>query len=244
MSNFEVKEAVTLKPFQRWHKTPLAYDSNYGYTMNYYQPMIDYLDAKDSGRKPPLPHLPSMEERGFSDYRANNPVHTYSRRDLQSFAADVHASDQLKTAARSSTNTKVLRSFALHKSHSSSAVSKEARQVHSEPKIQPFAICKAHSSTNLRDEMQHYCLNVEHKLLEKSLDKITKENERNERWAIKHGVSSDDMDLARSEVRLRERLHPPLEQVKDDLKVFHKRANKYLNEKRYAFMQLALRADQ
>lgn len=234
MSNFEVKQAVTLKPFQRWHKSPLAYDSNYGYTMNYYQPMIDYLDAKDSGRKPPLPHLPSTEERAFPDYRANNPVHTYSRSDLQSFAADVHASDRLKTAARSSSGTKVLRSFALHKSHSTSSVSKEARQVPPEPKITPFAICKAQSSHNLRDEMQHYCLSVEHKLLEKSLDKITRENEKNERWAIKHGVSSDDMDLARSEVRMKERLTEPLTQVKDDLRVFHKRANKYLNEKRYA----------
>lgn len=42
------------------------------------------------------------------------------------------------------------------------------------------------------------------------------------------------MDLARSEVRMKERLTEPLTQVKDDLRVFHKRANKYLNEKRYA----------
>jgi len=230
MSNFELKQATTLKPFQRWHKTPTAYDSNFGYTMNYYQPMIDYLDAKERGRKPPLPHLPLTEERALPDYRASNPLHSYSDRDLQTFAADVHASDRLKSAARATSAS--CRTISIKKSQSTSSVSKEARAVHQEEKIQPFAICKAHSSTNLRDEMQHYCLNVEHKLLEKSLDKLSRENERNERWALKHGVSCEDMALAQTELRVRDRVNQPLSQIKDDLRVFHKRANHYLQDKR------------
>uniref|UniRef100_A0A182M0M7 Paramyosin n=1 Tax=Anopheles culicifacies TaxID=139723 RepID=A0A182M0M7_9DIPT len=50
------------------------YQNNYGHAMHYYQPMIDYLDAKSANAEPsPLPdprcpYLPYTEERGLNRY--------------------------------------------------------------------------------------------------------------------------------------------------------------------------------
>ncbi|XP_019546069.2 paramyosin, short form isoform X2 [Aedes albopictus] len=57
-----------LIPTQIW-------DANYGHAMHYYQPMIDYLDAKRRGRTPErIPYLPYTEERGLSRFHRNDFV--------------------------------------------------------------------------------------------------------------------------------------------------------------------------
>lgn len=55
-----------------------TYEDNYGYTMNFYQPMLDYLDAKAKGLKVEQPHLPWTSERGLKQYRASNTVRKYN----------------------------------------------------------------------------------------------------------------------------------------------------------------------
>ncbi|XP_062543481.1 paramyosin, short form isoform X2 [Armigeres subalbatus] len=51
------------------------WDANYGHAMHYYQPMIDYLDAKQRGRTPErIPYLPYTEERGLSRFHQNDFV--------------------------------------------------------------------------------------------------------------------------------------------------------------------------
>lgn len=56
---------------------PDVYEDNYSYAMNYYQPMIDYLDAKERGEKRAPPNLPWLCERGFSRYDTHKPVPKY-----------------------------------------------------------------------------------------------------------------------------------------------------------------------
>lgn len=57
-----------LIPTQIW-------DANYGHAMHYYQPMIDYLDAKRRGRTPErTPYLPYTEERGLPRFHRNDFV--------------------------------------------------------------------------------------------------------------------------------------------------------------------------
>lgn len=88
---------------EHWHKPPTAvYNDNYGYAINYYQPMIDYLDLKrdenltEENWVPP--HLPYSNERGLSKYRPGKIVKSYSKGDLVKFAveAEKKAKDNLQ----------------------------------------------------------------------------------------------------------------------------------------------------
>ncbi|TDG53039.1 hypothetical protein AWZ03_000582 [Drosophila navojoa] len=68
--------ALKQRPSRFRHGT--TYDDNYGYTMNFYQPMLDYLDAKAKGLKVEQPHLPWVSERGLKQYRSSNAVRQYN----------------------------------------------------------------------------------------------------------------------------------------------------------------------
>ncbi|XP_064541377.1 paramyosin, short form isoform X2 [Drosophila montana] len=68
--------ALQKRPSRFRHTT--TYDDNYGYTMNFYQPMLDYLDAKAKGLKVQQPHLPWNSERGLKQYRSSNAVRHYN----------------------------------------------------------------------------------------------------------------------------------------------------------------------
>ncbi|XP_034482879.1 paramyosin, short form isoform X2 [Drosophila innubila] len=69
--------ALQQRPSRFRHATT-TYDDNYGYTMNFYQPMLDYLDAKAKGLKVQQPHLPWVSERGMKQYRSSNAVRQYN----------------------------------------------------------------------------------------------------------------------------------------------------------------------
>lgn len=52
-----------------------VWDANYTHAMHYYQPMIDYLDAKRRGRTPErIPYLPYTEERGLERFHTSHFV--------------------------------------------------------------------------------------------------------------------------------------------------------------------------
>lgn len=71
-----------------WKKPPTyTYPSNFGYGVNSYQSMIDYLDAKDIGAtcsKKDI-HLPYSEERCMDQYSAMKPFRHYSNRDIDNY---------------------------------------------------------------------------------------------------------------------------------------------------------------
>ncbi|XP_044313474.1 paramyosin, short form isoform X2 [Drosophila rhopaloa] len=62
----------------RFRPATTTYEDNYGYTMNFYQPMLDYLDAKAKGLEVKKPHLPWVSERGLKQYRPSNAVRQYN----------------------------------------------------------------------------------------------------------------------------------------------------------------------
>ncbi|XP_017096044.2 paramyosin, short form isoform X2 [Drosophila bipectinata] len=68
--------ALKQRPSRVRHAT--TYEDNYGYTMNFYQPMLDYLDAKAKGLEVKQPHLPWVSERGLKQYRPSNTVRKYN----------------------------------------------------------------------------------------------------------------------------------------------------------------------
>lgn len=54
--------------------------------MNYYQPMIDYLDKRDSAGSSEnlqLPHLPWTNERYIKEYDPKNPIKLYNSEDVK-----------------------------------------------------------------------------------------------------------------------------------------------------------------
>ncbi|XP_072930758.1 paramyosin, short form isoform X2 [Epargyreus clarus] len=82
-------------PDYKWNKPPTAvYEDNYGYGINYYQPMIDYITAKEHGVAAKPPHLPWNNERGLDKYRFNKPIQPYSEEDVSRISHEV--SEQAK----------------------------------------------------------------------------------------------------------------------------------------------------
>ncbi|XP_038216616.1 paramyosin, short form-like [Zerene cesonia] len=82
-------------PESKWNKPPTAiYEDNYGYGINFYQPMIDYITAKQQGESVKPPHLPWNNERGLEKYRFDKPIKAYSEHDLRKISRDV--SEQAK----------------------------------------------------------------------------------------------------------------------------------------------------
>lgn len=68
----------SLRPPRVRHMLQSTYEDNYGYTMNFYQPMMDYLDAKTKNLQVTPPHLPWTSERGLRQYRPSNAIRRYN----------------------------------------------------------------------------------------------------------------------------------------------------------------------
>ncbi|XP_017476357.1 PREDICTED: paramyosin, short form [Rhagoletis zephyria] len=84
-----------LRPSRTRHPAH-TYEDNYGYTMNFYQPMLDYLDAKTKKLNVDPPHLPWSSERGLRQYRPSNPVRRYDPDEvLRLSRACAHRADEI-----------------------------------------------------------------------------------------------------------------------------------------------------
>lgn len=81
---------VKVPNYNKWNKPPTAvYEDNYGYGINFYQPMIDYISAKEQGVNAKPPHLPWNNERGLDKYRFDKPVKVYSEEDVSRISHEV-----------------------------------------------------------------------------------------------------------------------------------------------------------
>ncbi|XP_041986361.1 paramyosin, short form isoform X2 [Aricia agestis] len=77
-------------PEFKWNRPPTAiYENNYGYGINFYQPMIDYISAKRQGVNTKPPHLPWSNERGLEKYRFDKPVEAYSNEEVRNMSREV-----------------------------------------------------------------------------------------------------------------------------------------------------------
>lgn len=73
-----------------WKRPPTyVYPDNFGFGVNTYQSMIDYLDAKDHGGVANLEdvHLPLLEERCMRKYASDNPFRWYKNSDIDRYIA-------------------------------------------------------------------------------------------------------------------------------------------------------------
>lgn len=69
------------------HPHSRIYDYTYGYSMNYYQPMLDYLDRRDAKEENlQLPHLPWTNERYIREYDPKKPIKLYNSEETERLA--------------------------------------------------------------------------------------------------------------------------------------------------------------
>lgn len=83
-----------------WKKPPtFVYADNFGFGINGYQSMIEYLDLKDSGglaNKDDV-HLPSLEERCLTKYHASAPFHWYQNSEIDRY---IDKGEKIRTQIR------------------------------------------------------------------------------------------------------------------------------------------------
>lgn len=93
------------------HPHSKIYDYTYGYSMNYYQPMIDYLEKRDCTEESQrenlqLPHLPWTNERYIKEYDPKNKIKLYNTQEVK----DIAQKSQ-KAALKNINNFDVKRSY-------------------------------------------------------------------------------------------------------------------------------------
>ncbi|KAM3968873.1 LOW QUALITY PROTEIN: paramyosin, short form-like [Aphomia sociella] len=81
---------VKVPNYNKWTRPPAVYEDNYGYGINFYQPMIDYISAKENGVPKTLPHLPWNNERALDKYKFGK-VQTYSDQEVAKISREVAA---------------------------------------------------------------------------------------------------------------------------------------------------------
>ncbi|XP_075990901.1 paramyosin, short form-like [Anticarsia gemmatalis] len=81
---------VKVPNYNKWNKPPTAiYEDNYGYGIHFYQPMIDYISAKEQGVSAKPPHLPWNNERALDKYRFDKPIRAYSEEDVTKISHEI-----------------------------------------------------------------------------------------------------------------------------------------------------------
>lgn len=83
-----------------WKRPPtFVYPSNFGFGVNMYQTMIDYLDKKDSGERVNKDdvHLPLLEERCLRQYEADRPFRWYDNQDIDRY---IDKGEKIRTQIR------------------------------------------------------------------------------------------------------------------------------------------------
>lgn len=73
----------------QWQRPQTSvYENNFGYAVNFYQPMIDYLDEKRSKGNARYPHLPYTDERALPPYDPSKKIKPYTEQEIQELAKD------------------------------------------------------------------------------------------------------------------------------------------------------------
>lgn len=133
-----------------WHPQTTKYDYNYAVGMNFYQPMVDYIDKKKIGGNPELPHLPWTEELGLNQFSPRT-VKSYSDDNFDSILRETEASAQRKLKDFKSTSKS---SFVLTKSVSAASVRQTVKRDTRRKKVLVKQIDKLKS--NINEDLENY----------------------------------------------------------------------------------------
>ncbi|CAH1187824.1 unnamed protein product [Phyllotreta striolata] len=106
---------------KKWQPQTAAYEYNYGVGMNFYQPMVDFVEEKSAGRKANFPHLPWTDELGLDQFDPLK-IKAYSQEDLSRVARKTEASAKARLRDFKSSASS---SFVLQKSVSASNITEK-----------------------------------------------------------------------------------------------------------------------
>lgn len=118
--------------------------------MNFYQPMVDFIDKKRVGGNPELPHLPWTEELGLDQFSPRT-VKSYSEDNFDSILRETEASAQRKLKDFKSTAKS---SFVLTKSVSAASVRQTVKRDTRRRKVLVKQIDKLRS--NINEGLENY----------------------------------------------------------------------------------------
>ncbi|XP_017769106.1 PREDICTED: paramyosin, short form-like [Nicrophorus vespilloides] len=241
------------------HPATKAYDYNYGYGVNFYQPMIDYIDAKDSGRRTRYPHLPWTDERALDAFSPRKLVRSYTEDDLSKIArrTETRAKDFLQDF-----NARTQSSFLLHKSASAANITTQVKSTEVRKKKETVRKIKVLKS-KMADEIVNFDPDFDRKITEslksaqkflrgKSAKGIEAQLLSESKKHIAEGVDIDQTNkylknvvhsthdyqaharlmCKRMEKEVDASFMQPLDNLSADLKTFDKKTSTYFSEKR------------
>lgn len=115
------------RPGRFWNKPPSKiYADNFGFGVNGYQCMIDYLDTKETGGRPKKGdlYLPFLEDRCLDNYSSRKPFKFYDNSDIDNFIdTGTRIRDQIRQ------NDVATPGNVLHRTHSNWSMTKKYVQL-------------------------------------------------------------------------------------------------------------------
>ncbi|KAF7265982.1 hypothetical protein GWI33_020717 [Rhynchophorus ferrugineus] len=79
----------------KWQPKTQLYKYNYGVGMNFYQPMVDFIEDKSKGKRVAPPHLPWTDELGLDQFDPMR-IRSYSEHDLSKISDRTEKSAKLR----------------------------------------------------------------------------------------------------------------------------------------------------
>ncbi|XP_018575384.1 paramyosin, short form-like [Anoplophora glabripennis] len=241
----------------KWRPTTATYDYNYGVGINFYQPMVDFIEEKDSGRKRGLPHLPWTDELGLDQYDPMK-IKSYSQDDLTRISRKTEASakERLRDFKSCASST-----FVLSKSVSAASITEKVKTETKKQKaiIREIKKLKSKMYDDLRDynpdkdkEIERQLMASQKYLRGKSARGIEAQLLSESRKTISEGIEQDKFTQStlqkcsssrslhkhvkimdkRMQVELEDSFMEPLSNLSTELKCFDRRSTHYFIDQR------------
>ena len=213
---------------EKWHKPPTHfYEDNYKFGINFYQPMIDYLNVKKGNKQRGIdyPHLPWNNERGLEKYCKKN-VGSYSHEDLNKLVLETEV--QAKYDLENVTIRKHRSNFGLSKSASAASLSKHIASLEMDTlEKDKFFDKSAHA--------------IQDQLLTESMRNLrglsTNDWESESRYRRARSCEhSRVMQERRAKIDECALINTPLNLLKHELKGFDKKSTNFFQEKRWLIL--------
>lgn len=244
-------ESMETASTSKWHPQTKKYEYNYGLGINFYQPMIDFLDDKERGVRGRSPHLPWQEEKALKQFDPMKTIKTYSEGELSRLAR--------KTAASARENLRDLKAtskscYQLNQSVSAATITEkiQVRKTHKRKKdlLRQIKCVETRMKDDydpdlnkkvmaeLRAEQKYLkgksAKAIEQQLLSKSRRNIAEEVVKVEEGVVKNFDFSGHRRMMEDRMckAVDESFEQPLESLSQELKSFNVRSQHYYYDKR------------
>ncbi|KAK9886774.1 hypothetical protein WA026_018428 [Henosepilachna vigintioctopunctata] len=240
----------------RWQPQTKKYEYNYGLGINFYQPMIDYLEDKERGVRARTPHLPWTEEKALKEFDPMNAIKTYSNEELHRLARKTEASAREKLRDFKGTSKSW---YHLNQSVSAATITEKIQVKKTEKKKKGILRQIKSIQTKMKDDFDYDLdvdknikreLRAEQKFLRgksaKAIEQqLLSKSRRNIAETIEQDISKSDIETKSFDFSghsrmmedrmckaLGESFEVPLENLSAELKSFEKRSQHYYYDKR------------